>query len=94
MLPSQRSATCAKGGVGASGERCPYRKHALWMPEEHQAWDVLMACLGQLRFGPWGHVLGIEMNAAMKVAEARDCDLGVISELLQAAEAGLVEAMN
>ena len=53
-----------------------------------------MACLGQLRFAPSGHVIGIDMSAAMKVAEVRGCDLIVVSELLQAAEAGLVEAMN
>jgi len=30
----------------------------------------------------------------MKIAEARGCDPVVVSELLQAAETGLVEAMN
>jgi len=52
-----------------------------------------MACLGQLRLAPSGHVIGIDMSAVMKVAEVRGCDLNVVSELLQAAEAGLVEAM-
>ena len=59
--------------------------------QEYQAWDVLMACLGQLRMAPSGYVLGIDMNVAIKIAEARGCDLGVVSELLEAAEAGLVE---
>ncbi len=62
--------------------------------EEHQAWDVLSACLGQLRFAPSGHVAGIDMNAALKIAEARCFELGVMSELLGAAENGLIEAMN
>ena len=62
--------------------------------EEHQAWDVIMACLGQLRLAPSGHVIGIDLGVAMTIAEARGCDPGVVSELLQAAEAGLVEAMN
>jgi len=55
---------------------------------------VLSACLGQLRFAPSGHVAGIDMNAALKITEARGFEPGVISELLSAAENGLVEAMN
>ena len=53
-----------------------------------------MACLGQLRYAPSGHVVGIEMNTAMQIVEVRGCSLGVASELLQAAEAGLVEALQ
>jgi len=34
------------------------------------------------------------MNAALKIAEARGFELGVMSELLGAAENGLIEAMN
>ena len=52
-----------------------------------------MACLGQLRLAPSGHVLGIDMTVAIKTAEARGCDLAVVSELLQAAEAGMVESL-
>jgi len=78
-----------------SGERlCPYREYALQTPEEHQTWDVLVTCLGQLRLAPSGQVIGIDLGVAMKIAEARGCDPGVVSELLQAAEAGLVEAFN
>jgi len=62
--------------------------------EEHQAWDVFLACLGQFRFAPTGHVVGIDLGVAMKIAEARGCDPVVVSELLQAAEAGLVQALN
>ena len=62
--------------------------------EEHQAWDVLTASLGQLRIAPSGRVLGIDMTAALGIARARGFDESVISELLQAAEAGLLEAMN
>ena len=51
-----------------------------------------MACLGQLRLAPSGHVLGIDMTAAIKTAEVRGYDLRAVSELLQAAEAGLIEA--
>jgi len=55
---------------------------------------VLNACLGQLRFAPSGHVAGIDMNAALKIAEVRGFDTGIVSELLSAAENGLIEAMN
>ena len=61
--------------------------------QEHEAWDVLLACQGQLRLAPSGHVIGIDMNAALKIGAARGCDLAVLSELLPAAEAGLVEAL-
>ena len=55
---------------------------------------MLNACLGQLRFAPSGHVSGIDMNAALKIAEVRGFDTGIVSELLSAAENGLIEAMN
>ena len=52
------------------------------------------ASLGQLRVVASGQVLGIDMTAALGIARARGFDESVISELLQAAEAGLIEAMN
>jgi hypothetical protein len=61
--------------------------------QEHEAWDVLLGCQGQLRLAPSGHVIGIDMDAALKMAAARGSDLAVLSELLPAAEAGLVEAV-
>jgi hypothetical protein len=60
---------------------------------EHEAWDVLLACQGQLRLVPSGQVIGIDMDTALRIAEARGCDLAALSELLPAAEAGLVEAL-
>jgi hypothetical protein len=62
--------------------------------QEHEAWEVLLASQGQLRLAPSGHVVGIDMHAALNMAAARGCDLAVLSELLAAAEAGLVEALN
>ena len=62
--------------------------------EEHQAWEVLTASFGQLRIVASGRVVGIDMTAALGIARARGFDESVISELLQAAEAGLIEAMN
>jgi hypothetical protein len=61
--------------------------------QEHEAWDVLLACQRQLRLAPSGHVVGIDMDAALGVVAARGYDLAVVSELLPAAEAGLVEAL-
>jgi hypothetical protein len=62
--------------------------------QEHEAWNVLLACQGQLRLAPSGHVIGIEIDAALRIAAARAFDLAALSELLPAAEAGLVEALS
>jgi hypothetical protein len=61
--------------------------------QKHEAWNVLLACQGQLRLTPSGHVVGIEMNAALHIGAARACHLAVLSELLPAAELGLVKAL-
>ena len=53
---------------------------------------MLLACQGQVRLAPSGHVIGIDMDAALKIGAARGRNLEVLSELLPAAEAGLVEA--
>jgi hypothetical protein len=58
--------------------------------QEHEAWDVLLACQGQLRLAPSGHVIGIDMDAALQIGAARV----ILSELLPAAEVGLVEALS
>lgn len=49
---------------------------------------------GQLRLAPSGHVIGIDMNVALSLASTRGYDLPVLSALLPAAEAGLVEALS
>jgi hypothetical protein len=61
--------------------------------QEHEAWDVLLACQGQLRLAPSGHVIGIDMSTALSLGAARGSNLAVLSELLPAAEAGLVEPL-
>ncbi len=61
--------------------------------QEHEAREVLLACQGQLRLAPSGHVIGIDMDAALNIGAARGSDLAVLSELLRAAEAGFVEAL-
>jgi hypothetical protein len=60
--------------------------------QQHEAWDVLLGCQGQVRFAPSGHVIGIDMHAALKIGAARGCNPEILAELLPAAEAGLVEA--
>jgi hypothetical protein len=45
----------------------PYREHALISRQEHETWDVLLACQGQLRLAPSGHVIGIDMDAALRI---------------------------
>jgi hypothetical protein len=61
--------------------------------QEHEAWNVLLASQGQLRLAPSGHVIGIDMDAALMIGTARGSDLAVLSELLPVAEPGLVEAL-
>ena len=84
---------CAEGEPGPNGRLCPYREHALISRLEHEAWNVLLACQGQLRLAPSGHVIGIDMEVALKLTAARGYDLAALSELLPAGEAGLVEAL-
>jgi hypothetical protein len=73
---------------------CPYREHALISHQEYDTWNVLLACQGQLRLAPGGHIIGINMNAALRIGAARGADLAVLSELLPVAEAGLVETFQ
>jgi hypothetical protein len=62
--------------------------------QEHETWEVLLACQGQLRLAPSGHVIGIDMDVALRLGAARAYDVAVLSELLPAAEAGLVQALS
>ena len=55
---------------------------------------MLLACQGQLRLAPSGHAFGIDMQTALQLASARDYDLAVLSELVPAAEAGLIEVIR
>ena len=82
---------CARGAPGADGRLCPYREHV--STQEHEIWEVLLACQGQLRLAPSGHVIGIDADAALSLATTRGYDFAALSELLPAAETGLVEAL-
>jgi hypothetical protein len=61
--------------------------------QEHEAWDAVLACQGQVRLAPSGRVIGIDMSAALRLGALRGYDLDALSELLPAAETGLVEAL-
>ena len=61
--------------------------------QEHEAWDVLLACQGQLRLAPSGHVIGIDMDAALRSQLPGATIWRSLSALLPAAEVGLVEAL-
>jgi len=60
-----------------------------------QAWDVVTRCSGQLRFSPSGaSVLGLELEIALSIGSALGYDTMALAELLPAAEAGLIAALN
>jgi hypothetical protein len=62
--------------------------------EGWQAWDVAAKCAGQLRLAPVGGVSGLDFTAAFACGRALGYDLVALAELLPAAEAGMVAAIN
>ncbi len=89
------SRSCAKGDIGADGSRCPYIEHEPLTDAGWQAWDVILRCSGQLRLAPHaGIVIGIDLAAALAIGAALGHDVHALAELLPAAEAGLVAAIN
>ena len=76
------------------GKRCPYVETAPVSLEGWQAWDVASKCAGQLRLAPMGGVSGLDFAAAFACGRALGYDLGALAELLPAAEAGMVAAIN
>ncbi|MFZ1413885.1 MAG: hypothetical protein WAS73_04805 [Defluviicoccus sp.] len=80
---------------GSSGRLCPYIEHEPLTDVGWQAWDVILRCSGQLRLAPQvGIVIGIDLAAALSLGAALGYDTGALAELLPAAEAGLVTALN
>jgi len=71
----------------------PIPRARLDQPSGHEAWDVLLACQGQLRLASSGHVIGIDMDTALRLGAAPGSDLAVLAELVPAADAGFVEAL-
>ena len=56
---------------------------------------MLTRCGGQLRLAPNGAaVFGIDFTAAIALATALGYEIAAIAELLPAAEAGLITALN
>ena len=56
---------------------------------------MLTRCGGQLRLAPTGAAaIGIDLAAAIALATALGYEIAAIAELLPAAEAGLVTALN
>ena len=76
------------------GKCCPYVETALVSLDGWQAWDVASKCAGQLRLAPMGGVSGLDFTAAFACAHALGYDLMALAELLPAAEAGMVAAIN
>ncbi len=62
--------------------------------EEYQAWDTLMASMGQFKISPTGHVLGLDFQICFEIAKARQYDLKTVSEILQDAEPVIVSKIN
>jgi len=61
--------------------------------EGWEAWDIALRCAGQLRMAQFA-VIGIDMTAALKIAEALNIDPTSTAELLPACESGMVSAIN
>jgi hypothetical protein len=87
-------APCAKGEPGADSKCCPYVETAPVSMEGWQAWDIASKCAGQLRLAPIGGVSGLDFAAAFACGRALGYDLAALAELLPAAEAGMVAALN
>lgn len=61
--------------------------------EGWEAWDVALRCAGQLRVAQFA-VIGLNMNATIKIGETLGYDATSLAELLPACEAGMVATMN
>lgn len=61
--------------------------------EGWEAWDVALRCAGQLRTAQFVAV-GIDMNAALQIAQARGYEISSVADLMPACESGMVTAIN
>ncbi len=84
---------CSKGETNEHGNRCPYAETEPQTMEGWQAWDVALRCAGQLRTAQLA-VIGIDMNAAIRIGESLGYDPTGLVELLPACESGMVSAIN
>ncbi len=72
---------------------CPYRRYAPASVDGWIAWET--ACVGarQLRVGPDGRVIGLDLGALLALGVARGGDAAGLAELLPAIEDGLADAL-
>ena len=61
--------------------------------EGWEAWDIALKCAGQLRTAQLA-IIGVDMNAALKIAETLGHEVAAVAELLPACESGMVSAIN
>jgi len=61
--------------------------------EGWETWDIALRSFGQLRMAQFV-VIGIDVSAALKIAETLGYDLAGVSELLSGCEVGMVAALN
>jgi hypothetical protein len=77
------------------GHRCPYVEHEPLTDAGWQAWNVITRCSGQLRVAANAAiVIGIDLGSALAIGAALGHDVYALAELLPAAEAGAVAALN
>ena len=87
-------ATCKEQDLSCAFENiCPYQKYQPQIIQEQQAWEILESITSQLKISPSGKIFGIDMAAALELAKAKNADMELIVPLLQAGEAGLLEAV-
>jgi hypothetical protein len=55
---------------GAEGQLCPHLEHALISHPEQEPWDVLLACQAKRRLAAKAQVVGIDMQAALRLGFA------------------------
>ena len=73
---------------------CPYDLNAPQSLTEQQAWEVLIACRNQLRVTGLGQVLGLDLGTVLAVAGALGLRSPVLTELLVAADDGVMQAIT
>jgi hypothetical protein len=84
---------CSKGKSNAQGNICPYAEHEPQTIEGWEAWDIALRCAGQLRMTQFT-VVGIDMGAALRIAEGLGYSTAPAASLLPACEDGMVTALN
>ncbi|MGT2515658.1 DUF7697 family protein [Sphingomonas panni] len=83
--------SCSAGGDRPKRcEGCPYRTEEAETEIADGVWEVLTACERQLRVAGTGRPFALDYGAVMAVGTAMDADLGLLADVLPAAEAAIV----